>query len=209
MLYCDDRVDMMAMSEASSARDILRVAVTSKYSRIPIYRGDIDNIVGLVFSKDLLDLIDLSSSDIDDDNNGNNSAIEDVLEYKMRRRQAKQQQQQQQSPHNNINVNINNANKGGKFQDMANRWQHVTAKDLMKPAYFIPETMSCWDALQEMKKRSVHMAIVVDEYGGTAGLVTLEDILEEVVGEIYDEEDAKEEQVWYLLNVYSCWLMLF
>ncbi len=202
MLYCDDRVDMMAMSEASSARDILRVAVTSKYSRIPIYRGDIDNIVGLVFSKDLLDLIDLSSSDIDDDNNGNNSAIEDVLEYKMRRRQAKQQQQQQQSPHNNINMNINNANKGGKFQDMANRWQHVTAKDLMKPAYFIPETMSCWDALQEMKKRSVHMAIVVDEYGGTAGLVTLEDILEEVVGEIYDEEDAKEEQVWYLLNVY-------
>ncbi len=204
MLYCDDRVDMMAMSEASSARDILRVAVTSKYSRIPIYRGDIDNIVGLVFSKDLLDLIDLSSSDIDDDNNGNKSAIEDVLEYKMRRRQAKQQQQQQQqqSPHNNINININNANKGGKFQDMANRWQHVTAKDLMKPAYFIPETMSCWDALQEMKKRSVHMAIVVDEYGGTAGLVTLEDILEEVVGEIYDEEDAKEEQVWYLLNVY-------
>ncbi len=207
MLYCDDRVDMMAMSEASSARDILRVAVTSKYSRIPIYRGDIDNIVGLVFSKDLLDLIDLSSSDIDDNNNGNNSAIEDVLEYKMRRRQAKQQQQQ--SPHNNINININNANKGGKFQDMANRWQHVTAKDLMKPAYFIPETMSCWDALQEMKKRSVHMAIVVDEYGGTAGLVTLEDILEEVVGEIYDEEDAKEEQVWYLLNVYYCWLMLF
>ena len=196
---------MMAMSEASSARDILRVAVTSKYSRIPIYRGDIDNIVGLVFSKDLLDLIDLSSSDTDANkvkNGGVNghSAIEDVLEYKMRRRQAKQQQQ---SPHNSINININNANKGGKFHDMANRWQHVTAKDLMKPAYFIPETMSCWDALQEMKKRSVHMAIVVDEYGGTAGLVTLEDILEEVVGEIYDEEDAKEEQVWYLLNMFD------
>jgi CBS domain containing-hemolysin-like protein len=64
---------------------------------------------------------------------------------------------------------------------------------MMEKTYFIPETMSTWDALQEMRKRRLHMAIVVDEYGGTAGLVTLEDLLEEVVGEIYDEDDDEEQ----------------
>lgn len=54
----------------------------------------------------------------------------------------------------------------------------------MESTYYIPETMTAWDALQELRKRRLHMAIVVDEYGGTAGLVTLEDILEEVVGEV-------------------------
>ena len=63
----------------------------------------------------------------------------------------------------------------------------------MQPTYFIPETMKAWTALQEMKRRRIHMAIVVDEYGGTSGLVTFEDILEEVVGEIYDEDDSEEQ----------------
>jgi CBS domain containing-hemolysin-like protein len=69
----------------------------------------------------------------------------------------------------------------------------LSASKLLEPTYYIPETMSCWNALQEMRKRRLHMAIVVDEYGGTAGLVTFEDILEEVVGEIYDEDDDEEE----------------
>lgn len=64
--------------------------------------------------------------------------------------------------------------------------------EIIDPAFFVPESMSVWIALEEMRKRRLHMAIVVDEYGGTAGLVTLEDILEEVVGEIYDEDDDIE-----------------
>lgn len=64
--------------------------------------------------------------------------------------------------------------------------------EIADPAFFVPESMSVWVALEEMRKRRLHMAIVVDEYGGTAGLVTLEDILEEVVGEIYDEDDDVE-----------------
>ena len=59
----------------------------------------------------------------------------------------------------------------------------------MEPTYFVPESMRVQSVLEEMRKRRLHMAIVVDEYGGTAGVVTLEDILEEVVGEIYDEGD--------------------
>jgi len=62
----------------------------------------------------------------------------------------------------------------------------------MDPAYYVPESMTVWNALEEMRMRRIHMAIVVDEYGGTAGLITLEDILEEVIGEIYDEDDIEE-----------------
>ena len=65
----------------------------------------------------------------------------------------------------------------------------------MREAYFVPETIRCSDLLREMQKRKVHMAIVVDEYGDVAGLVTLEDILEEIVGEITDEYDVEESTV--------------
>ncbi len=64
--------------------------------------------------------------------------------------------------------------------------------EIMDPAFFVMETMSVWVVLEQMRKRRLHIAIVVDEYGGTAGLVTLEDILEEVVGEILDEDDDDE-----------------
>lgn len=62
-----------------------------------------------------------------------------------------------------------------------------------KPAYFVPDSMSVWNLLREFRIRKVHMAIVLNEYGGTVGLVTLEDVVEEIVGEIFDENDSKEE----------------
>jgi len=58
--------------------------------------------------------------------------------------------------------------------------EHSSVADIMDPAYYVPESMTVWNALEEMRMRRIHMAIVVDEYGGTAGLITLEDILEEV-----------------------------
>ncbi|KAK1396152.1 FAD-binding, type 2, Gliding motility-associated protein GldE [Heracleum sosnowskyi] len=62
-----------------------------------------------------------------------------------------------------------------------------------KPAYFVPDSMSVWNLLREFRIRKVHMAVVLNEYGGTVGIVTLEDIVEEIVGEIFDENDTKEE----------------
>ncbi|KAK9734928.1 hypothetical protein RND81_04G171900 [Saponaria officinalis] len=62
-----------------------------------------------------------------------------------------------------------------------------------KPAYFVPDSMSVWNLLREFRIRKVHMAIVLNEYGGTIGIVTLEDVVEEIVGEIFDENDSKEE----------------
>jgi len=68
-----------------------------------------------------------------------------------------------------------------------------TAKDIMRPAYFVPESKGASELLEELQRRKVHMAIVIDEYGGTAGIVTIEDLLEEIVGEIQDEYDPDEE----------------
>ena len=65
--------------------------------------------------------------------------------------------------------------------------------DLVRPAYFIPESKKIDEVLDEFRSMRIHMAVVVDEYGGTAGLVTLEDVIEEIVGEIEDEFDEEEE----------------
>ena len=67
---------------------------------------------------------------------------------------------------------------------------------MLRPAYFVPEAKKVDELLADMQSRRIHMAIVVDEYGGVAGLVTLEDIVEEIVGEIRDEYDQGEEQLY-------------
>ncbi|GAA6746955.1 hemolysin family protein [Thermus brockianus] len=68
-----------------------------------------------------------------------------------------------------------------------------TVASIAHPPYFVPENMDAWTLLRELRRRKVHLAIVVDEFGGTAGLVTLEDVMEEIVGEIYDETDEPED----------------
>ncbi len=70
----------------------------------------------------------------------------------------------------------------------------ATARQLARPAYFVPESKHVDELLRELRRARVHMAIVVDEYGGTAGLVTIEDLLEEIVGEIRDEFDFAEQE---------------
>ncbi|MBX3063063.1 MAG: hemolysin family protein [Anaerolineae bacterium] len=75
---------------------------------------------------------------------------------------------------------------GGQSQDKM-------VREIMRPAYFVPESKRAGDLLEELQQRKIHMAIVIDEYGGTAGLVTIEDLLEEIVGDIQDEYDPEEE----------------
>lgn len=124
------RISMICLEVNQTIDNVLNAILETGYSRVPIYEETIDNIVGIVYEKDMLKIL----------------------------------------KDNRLNINI---------------------KDIMRQAYFTPEIKKIDELLKEMQKNRISMAIVVDEYGGTDGLITVEDIIEEIVGEINDEYDQK------------------
>jgi len=129
------RVDIVAIEENQTVRDLIELIEDEGYSRIPVYRETIDNIVGVCYAKDVLSIL----------------AEKDCEEVK-----------------------------------------NMKVKDIMRDALYVPETMNIDELLKILKSKKIHIAIVVDEYGGTAGIVTLEDIIEELFGDIMDEYDYDE-----------------
>jgi putative hemolysin len=132
------RIDIVAFEAGATVDEATRTLIDTGHSRAPVYSGTIDNVVGLLYGKDIL-----------------------------------------------------------AAQHAGGTEQHV--RDIMRPAIFVPEAKKVDDLLEEMQARRVQMVIVVDEYGGTAGLVALEDIVEEIVGEIRDEYDMAEEMAYQAL----------
>lgn len=128
------RTDMITVTSDFRVTDAMEVAILNGYSRIPAVGEGIDDVVGIVYAKDLM-----------------------------------------------------RAERDGKGEWAVDR--------LARPAHFVPETKKVTELLREMQSEQYHMALVVDEYGGTAGLVTLEDLIEELVGEIVDEFDREEPMV--------------
>jgi CBS domain containing-hemolysin-like protein len=126
------RPDLVAIRNDATLQDLRTLFREEQYSRMPVYRDNLDNILGIVYVKDLV-------------------ALPPGAEPPL--------------------------------------------TTIMRPAYFIPESKRVSELLKEMQRRQVQMAIVVDEYGGTGGLVTVEDLLEEIVGEIRDEYDVESETV--------------
>ncbi|MBI3760936.1 MAG: HlyC/CorC family transporter [Chloroflexi bacterium] len=126
------RIDMVAIDAETPISQAIETIMSAGHSRIPVYQDSTDNVIGVLYAKDLL------------------------------------------------RVWRNGAEA-----------RHL--RDLMRPAYFVPEAKKLDDLLDELQRQRVHMALVVDEYGGIAGLVTLEDIVEEIIGEIRDEYDVIEE----------------
>ena len=127
------RPDITAIDVNTPPEQVLEAVVSAGHSRIPVYEGSPDEIIGVLYVKDL-------------------------------------------------------------FRRLA-RGESVTIRPFLRPAQFVPETKKVDELLREMQNDKVHIAIVVDEYGGTAGLVTIEDLVEEIVGEIRDEYDVDEELV--------------
>jgi CBS domain containing-hemolysin-like protein len=125
------RVDMACLEDTATIREAVTRVKELGYSRLPVYRGDIDHITGVLYAKDLL-----------------------------------------------------------KYD--AETEGQMTIAGLLRRAYYTPESKSAGELLRELQRDRTHIAIVVDEYGGTAGLVTLEDLIEEIVGEIRDEYDEEE-----------------
>ncbi|MBU0741004.1 hemolysin family protein [bacterium] len=129
------RIDMVALDASTPVFEALGVVAACRHSRIPLHEGNVDKITGLLYTKDLLALVDR-------DRLGN----------------------------------------GGK-----------ALGDLARPAYFVPESKKLDEVLAEFRAKRIHLAVVIDEYGGTAGVVTLEDVLEVIVGEIEGEFDVTEQ----------------
>ena len=127
--------DIVAVEASETLDDALDLLLKHGYSRLPVYRETMDEIVGIVYAKDVLRQI--------------------------------------------------HSGKNGK----------KTLKDLARKAYFVPESKRVAELLKDMQQEKVHVAVVVDEYGSVTGLVTLEDLLEEIVGEIADEYDREEPQI--------------
>ena len=128
------RIDIVAVDVEDPINEALRLIVDGGHSRIPAYEESIDNIVGILYAKDIFEYLD-----------------DDFNELKV--------------------------------------------KELIRPAYYIPETKKVSDLLNELRSKKVHMAIILDEYGGTNGLVTIEDLIEEIIGDIQDEYDVEEDLI--------------
>ena len=127
------RTDIFALASEMPCQEAVKLIVEAGHTRVPVFDGDIDNIIGVLYAKDLLPLVGSSKS--------------------------------------------------------------VAIGELVRQPFFVPGTKALDDLLQEFKARKVHIAVVLDEYGGTAGMVTIEDVIEEIIGEITDEYDQSEEDL--------------
>ena len=204
------RVEIIAVPQTMSVASVLGVVRESGYSRIPVYDGEIDNIVGIVLAKSVLDffvkgvLVDdeevqkkISSkmnSKLDDD-----SSVGNTSTTSLNASGADLEATAALYTSERVPIKPKSGDNGQKYvrsltgSELASRMEKsISEADLIESCYFVPDTANGWSVLQEMRRRRVHMAIVVDEYGGTEGLVSLEDIVEEVVGEIYDEDDDED-----------------
>ncbi len=121
------RGDIVAIDIEEDRRHFLHKVIEEGYSRLPVFRDSMDNIVGIIYAKDLLTMVE-------------NGTV-------------------------------------------------IVLQDLLRPPYYVPVTKKISQLLREMQRDKIHLAVVVDEFGGTEGIVTLEDVLEEIVGEIQDEYD--------------------
>jgi putative hemolysin len=128
------RTQIVAIDVKSSQDELLKLIVTKRRTRIPVFRDDLDNIEGVIHERDLLRVLP----------------------------------------------------RGEKLDNL---------RTLVKPVSFVPETKPVDDLLNEMKDNGDHLVLIVDEYGGIAGLVTMEDLIEEIVGEIHDESEGDDEKI--------------
>lgn len=141
------RTDMVRLNVNTKLRESLETAVAAGHSRIPVYEERIDNIIGILYVKDLLAYWHRALKEADDT-----------------------------QVHNGVSPGME---------------ERFDLRSLLRNPVYVPETKKVSELLHEFQQQRTHMAIVVDEYGGTAGLITIEDVLEEIVGEIHDEYDRE------------------
>lgn len=130
------RTRIVALSVEANANQVVDLLNAEKYSRIPVYEGNIDNIVGVLHAKDMIQFLSKNPAD-----------------------------------------------------------EPFVLRNIIRQPYFVPGSKRTDELFKELQRRKNHLAIIIDEYGGTAGLVTIEDLIEEIVGNIFDEYDEEEKQI--------------
>jgi CBS domain containing-hemolysin-like protein len=205
------RVEIIAVPKEMSVASVLGVVRESGYSRIPVYDGEIDNIVGIVLAKNVLDFF-VNGVLVDEDvirkireslGSNKDSTLDEEVKEELESILMETTSSSSSHLYTTDDMPTVQTPKGKEKYvkpltgfELAKRMEKsISEAGLIESCYFVPETANGWAVLQEMRRRRVHMAIVVDEYGGTEGLVSLEDIVEEVVGEIYDEDDEDEFEI--------------
>ena len=161
------RVEIEAVDQSAPLADLLAVALRTKYSRVPVYNETVDEIVGIVLTRDLLTTSTLLNAGL--------PPAEDVAATVATAATA-------------ATAAAPSSTSSELLESSARVYGIMEGVDDL----FVPETMSVMNALKQMRRNRLHMMVVVDEFGGTSGIVTLEDILETLVGEIYDEDDEEE-----------------
>jgi CBS domain containing-hemolysin-like protein len=160
------RPDVVWVERDTPVDKVLRLALRSGYSRLPVLGENIDDVIGVAYLKDL---VRAQNDSTQNDSTQNDSTQNDSTQNDSTQNDSTQNDSTQaEGPHT------------------------ATLTAVMRPAVYVPDSKRVDELLKEMQRTRNHMAIVVDEYGGTAGVVTIEDILEEIVGEITDEYDAEE-----------------
>ncbi len=127
------RTDIVGIDVNTDKEELLEIIFSEKFSRLPLYNDDLDNIIGLIYERDI-------------------------------------------------------------FVYLA-KGKEIDLESMARPAFFVPKSMKASNLLKYLQERNAHMAVVIDEYGGTSGLITMEDLLEEIVGEIWDEHDEVVEKI--------------
>jgi putative hemolysin len=140
------RIDIFSLPADMTLKEAAKSILSERYSRIPVYRENVDDIIGVLLYKDVLNIYA----------------------------------------------------RGAEQKEKADQLD-LPIENFLKPVLYTPETKKISHLLQEFRSKQIHLAIVVDEYGGTEGIVTIEDILEELVGEIADEYDVNEEVMYSVL----------
>jgi putative hemolysin len=130
------RTEIVALDINAGQHQVIRAMTEEGFSRIPVYKDNLDSIVGIIYAKDIINLLE--------------------------------------------------------------NQELIILEDILRKPYFVPDSMKISGLLKNFQRKRLHMAIVLDEFGGTAGLITLEDIIEEIVGEIRDEYDQEEEEMYLL-----------
>ncbi len=159
------RVDIVAIEESATLLDLMLRFAEASHSRVPVYRETLDDLIGMVHIKDLL------------------AWMVKNFAQKKRRKSARSPEPETAPAEKMTTV---------KSLDLG---KTVKQAGIVRELLFVPPSMPVADLLVKMQATHVHMAIVIDEYGGTDGLITIEDIVEVIVGDIADEHDIGEEQL--------------